>query len=250
MRKLGFIIGFICLIGSIYAEDITLMSYYPVPSGNYNNIKTKRMWIGEGAGGSLLTGGSGILQVGDITSYPCSIYGHNIDGIGVYGESRETTTRYSGVYGISTNGKGVEGVSTNFYGVLGQSSQSHGVVGGSTYTNGSGYGVYGWSVGSNGVGVYGSSPHIGVYAESTWSTTGSYGLYATGGEYAGYFDGNLNVTKRANFGIPNIPVFSSTTARDSFYTANGMTPQQGDIIYLNDSSPSLQIHIGSTWRDL
>lgn len=257
MRKIGFIIGFICLTGLLYAEEITLMSYYPVPSGNYNSIKAKRMWIGERADGSLLDSGNGIFQVGDITSENCSIFGNNTNGIGifgvsnsgpgvrgssvsasgvvgesasfygVYGESRDTTTNFSGVYGISTNGKGVEGRSTNFYGVYGGSVNSHGVVGGSTNTDGSGYGVYGWSVGENGVGVYGSSSN-----------------------YAGYFDGNLRVTKRASFGIPNIPVFISTTARDSFYTSNGMEPQQGDLIYLNDSSPGLQICIGTSWVDL
>src|SRR5262249_46543603 len=87
----------------------------------------------------------------------------------------------NGVYGISNNGYGVRGNSTLGAGVYGSSSSGDGVSGYSTGANGvtgqtnsaTGYGVYGFATITNGIGIRGYSIFSG---------------------YAGYFQGNVQVT--------------------------------------------------------
>lgn len=261
MDKIAFPIVLILIIfccGTLIAEEITLMSYYPVPTGNYNNLKAKHMWIGEEPStGNLLSGGNAILQVGRTVDFSsgetCAIFGYSIStstsdgfgifgrgdgdrgvgvngyserfrgisgrsisGIGVYGQSdfsngvRGGSLSGVGVYGESGTSLGVEGISTGSAGVRGYSSgnsdSSYGVVGSSDNYFGVGgisqnlgnnndvAGVLGFcSNNSSGSGVRGESGHIGVYAECSQTVAGSYGLYATGGQYAGYFEGTRGV---------------------------------------------------------
>lgn len=221
-------------VGMLYAEDITLLSYYPSPSGNYNNLKAKHCWIGEDSSGNLLSGGNATLQVGGVyttTTNDCSIYANNSDGYGVFGDS----PNYFGIYGVSTNSNGVvgysldDGVNTNI------ESGVMGVGKGKKY------------------GVYGISDYIGVYAECSGAISGGYAGYFNGNVYVtGYteMEGDLTVDRRAILGIPNIPVFSTETDRINYYSTRGMTPVEGDLIYFNDSTPSLQLYISGSWRDI
>jgi len=112
-----------------------------------------------------------------------------VDGnFGVYGGNG--VSNGVGVYGDG-GGTGVSG-SGGMIGVAGSSSQT-GVSGGGggAGVNGSGgsFGVYGSS--TIGIGVYGISDSIGVYAFS--QGTSQPGLYATGGSVAGFFNGNVQV---------------------------------------------------------
>jgi len=109
-------------------------------------------------------------------------------GYGVKGFSSSSSFG-AGVYGYhnGSNGYGVYGKSDSSIGVYG-SGISYGVYGScSSY-----YGVYGYS--SSGTGACGyskSGTGASGYSESGIAV---YGLKYGGGNYAGYFDGNVNVT--------------------------------------------------------
>jgi hypothetical protein len=104
------------------------------------------------------------LNAGGTPSVTASVYGYSTGyGYGVYGKHGDGS---AGMLGYP--GYGVEGNSTTGDGVWGNSSSKNGVIG----TTGSGYGVYGRS--NSGTGVYGDK--VG------------------GGDWAGYFSGNVNVT--------------------------------------------------------
>jgi trimeric autotransporter adhesin len=95
-------------------------------------------------------------------------------GYGVYGVNTATTGNIAGVYGsaASTSGTGVEGNSTaatgTTFGVTGTSASTSGigVYGYEASTTGSTAGVLGQSLSTSGFGVEGTSPKIGVYAQS------------------------------------------------------------------------------------
>jgi hypothetical protein len=128
----------------------------------------------------------------------------------VYGES--TTYSGTGVRGFNSIGDGVHGVSTgnSSAGVHGESSAGVGVHGVSTKSDGvwglstDGYGVHGKS--SSVAGVYGESVGAGVFAVGVagYSASGDgvrgqsstgYGVYGySSSSWAGYFQGNINVT--------------------------------------------------------
>jgi hypothetical protein len=162
------------------------------------------------------------LSVINTNANGTGVYGYNggaSSGFGVFGDSFENT----GVYGRSNEGDGVQGYSTSGRGVVGDSSSNDGVQG---YSFGSGRGVYGDSTSGEGVsgsgviGVYGNSTSgsgIGVSGVNTsntgWATSGvnnansgnargvvggsTYGYAVYGGStngWAGWFDGNVNVT--------------------------------------------------------
>jgi hypothetical protein len=132
-------------------------------------------------------------------------------GIGVQGETWDSTHQASGVVGLAQHGgqAGVYGYGTSTsYGVYGVSGDSDGVLGTSTTGNG----VYGFS--TNGVGVYGAtfanvSGAAGgyFYSQAGSSSTGlvadnggnGTGLYARShGGNAGYFQGNVFINGNAN----------------------------------------------------
>jgi hypothetical protein len=125
---------------------------------------------------------------GDGTAGP-GVYGFSTSYYGVFGQSQSGCC--AGVYGNNTGsfGYGVQGVSSTGYGVDGESTSNAGVRGVST----TGYGVVGQSVlagvdgeSTTGTGVRGvTATGYGVYGEAT--TIG-------GGGYAGYFQGDVQVT--------------------------------------------------------
>lgn len=116
---------------------------------------------------------------------------------GVYGEAN-TGTDARGVYGASSTGTGVYGSSagTNKWGVYGEANSGSFASGvyGQSY---SGSGVYGVAWASNGIGIIGeanSTNAIGVDARSDFGTA----IYARGGTWAGYFQGNVYVSGTIN----------------------------------------------------
>jgi len=150
------------------------------------------------------------------------VYGLSSDGYGVYGES----TNSYGVYGKNHSSGNFGYLGGDLYGVYG-SSDIIGVFGGHSLSgnfgylgtnlhgvygvSSSGYGVYGLS--DSGHGVYGKHNTSGNYGSLGGDSYGVYGLHAGSGnigwlgsnnsgvfgysvsDYAGYFNGNVYVTK-------------------------------------------------------
>lgn len=120
------------------------------------------------------------------------IYGVNNDGIAVTGES----IKGIGVHGQCHEGTGVFGESDLIYGVRGKSGDGTGVFGESTI----GVGVFGESAVH--IGVHGESSRIGVRGYGFNRDNGigvagmsnAYSIFGLGGEYAGYFFGNVYVS--------------------------------------------------------
>jgi hypothetical protein len=160
--------------------------------------------IGFGVSG-VSTSGTGVVGASNAAT----------NGRGVYGSANCATC--NGVYGTSANGNGVYGSSTSGDGVYGVSNSSfdsgvHGVSNGPTNA----FGVYGEANCASCFGVRGTSTNghavsgvstnsFGVYAVSNATSEGRgvvaisscatcYGVYATSGGWAGYFQGNVNVT--------------------------------------------------------
>lgn len=104
-------------------------------------------------------------------------------GIGIWAES---VSGY-GIYAKSNSYIAIRGRSEEFHGVEGSSSGGFGIKGASVES----YGVHGSSV--NDIGVYGA----GITGVSGYSnSTAGYGIYGKGAnDRAGYFDGNLKVSK-------------------------------------------------------
>jgi hypothetical protein len=103
--------------------------------------------------------------------------GYSEEYIGVYGESRQSKD----FFGLEATGIGI--------GVEGSCDHGAGVRG----LSDTGYGVWGIS---NGYGVVGEGPAVGVAAFNHRAGTGTYGTYAllAFGPYAGYFAGNVSIT--------------------------------------------------------
>jgi hypothetical protein len=169
---------------------------------------------GKGVFGRALNGADAAGVFGESTSGR-GVYGDSQTGTGVRGQSDSGT----GVYGISFGGRGVWGVSTNNNGVYGSASANHGVYGRSQSPDHAG--VYGYTTSVNGVGVLGEAPgganqtSIGVYGRgSGWGVVGvgeaghgvaGYGSFlgasiygASGAAWAGYFNGNVEITGTLN----------------------------------------------------
>jgi hypothetical protein len=124
------------------------------------------------------------------------VYGVSTKAAGVQGESEEYIGvagvgkgKGAGVYGESTAADGVKGVSTNAAGVAGSSTKSFGIWGVSETT----YGIYGHSNGFDGIkGETHGALAAGVAGYNF--TNKGYGIWGAGGEWAGYFYGNVAVT--------------------------------------------------------
>ncbi len=147
--------------------------------------------------------GSGAYGVyGKHNSSGCYGYLGSTD-YGVYGANGNIVgllaSVYAGVYGYNTSGgRGVHGFSSNDVGVFGETTSGTGVYGSHTnngnygYLGTSNYGAYGESSSSYGVrGI--STSNYGVYATST-SSTAVRAIKVDGGNYAGRFSGNVEVT--------------------------------------------------------
>lgn len=135
--------------------------------------------------------GSG--NYGYLGSTDYGVYGANGNIVGLL------ASVYAGVYGYNTSGgRGVHGYSSNDVGVYGETTSGTGVYGSHTnkgnygYLGTSNYGAYGES--SSNYGVRGiSSSSYGVYATST-SSTAVRAIRTGGGDYAGRFSGNVEIT--------------------------------------------------------
>ena len=134
----------------------------------------------------------------------------------IIGFNSNTSGETVGVTGSasSPDGKGIKGENSAAtgiaHGVYGKSSSSsgHGVTGFTSSSTGATVGVFGQSTSTNGgSGVRAEAAYTGVYATTTgrWGvyahssgTANSYGIYATvasgTANYAGYFNGNVQVT--------------------------------------------------------
>jgi hypothetical protein len=189
------------------------------------NTATGDNTYGSGAGvwGSGNTGSgvygfsnSGVGVLG-YTAKGAGVYGQSVAGPGVNGVSQTETD--AGVYGInnygeihrgaapSDGGPGVQGQSLYGHGVVGSTSSSThaGVSGVGNYSGCGVYGVSGFTAKDpiTNVGVFGGSgtwdaivgetqsdAHAGVTGRNlTSGANGGAGIYGTGGEYAGKFDG-------------------------------------------------------------
>jgi trimeric autotransporter adhesin len=93
------------------------------------------------------------------------------------------------ILGGSDTNSGVAGTSVSGDGVFGDSIKGNGVEGDAGTDLG--YGVYGTNTADDGVGVYGYAPQedgTGLFGQ------GAYGVLTSGTTYAGFFDGNVEVT--------------------------------------------------------
>ena len=161
----------------------------------------------QGSGVHGLAGGYG-QGVRGTSNDGTGVYGDSSTGYGVHGNSTSSTGVFgfsssgTGVYGLTDNSTGLAGVlgiaPANSYGVRGQGGI--GVYGTTNANNGvgvrgdssGGYGVHGVSTNASSWGVRGDSTNGGGVAGISTSNTGVYGTSGTG--WAGWFDGNVNVT--------------------------------------------------------
>jgi hypothetical protein len=137
---------------------------------------------------------SGVYGVSSAPSTAAGVTGYNATGVGVHGDSNNYgvlgTGGTWGVRGFAIgSGDGVQGEGGAGSGVYGKSTSGDGVHG----TSIGGSGVYGESSGAqhNGVWGHGTSGATGVGATAT-SGPGLWASSSTG--YAGWFEGNVNVT--------------------------------------------------------
>jgi hypothetical protein len=144
---------------------------------------------------------SGSSNYGYLGGQYYGVYGSNSSGgYGYIGSESEGVYGYSfsgyGVYGNSPFGDGVYGESITGYGVWGYSSSSYGVYG----TNN--HGGYGY-LGSTNYGVFGFHSSSGNYGYLGSNTFGVYGYSSS--SFAGYFEGNVKITRHLCFGISTDP---------------------------------------------
>jgi len=188
----------------------------------------------------MLLDGSGNLTATGAGSFNGSandgVYGASGGGNGVHGVTSAITQ--AGVAGVNTGGGyGVAGFSdaTNGTGVYGRGQGGPGVSGTSTSNDG----VYGSS--GSGNGVHGVTSAIGQAGVAGVNAVGGYGVagfsdeatgtgvYGRGNAWAGYFQGNVNVTGSLNVG-------------GNFVTVNGAG---GEKAYLGGDGLGGDIQIGS-----
>lgn len=158
--------------------------------------------------------------------------------VGVRGIATSKTSGYTlstnsiaGIYGLAEVSN-EDSTQTLAYGVYGQVENQKSP----DDNNLSAIGVHGRASGLNSIGVLGYGQNYGIYGQSPGN--------------AGYFDGNVEVTKRAKLTIPSIPVLTRGTV-DKYYSERGLSPKDGDLIYFTDLDPNiggLRIYIGSQWK--
>jgi hypothetical protein len=168
-------------------------------------------------GESNVAGGTGVYGTGTSGAVAFGVSGYTTTGTGVKGESTAASgigvegKGHTGVYGHGGS-IGIEGSGTQ-YGVYGYGSptgvqgdgDTYGVAGSST--SGAGVAVYGYAMGASGRGVHGyatGASGTGVYGNGATavkgvsSTDGGKAIHGVadegaGSDYAGYFDGNIQV---------------------------------------------------------
>jgi hypothetical protein len=180
--------------------------------------------------------------------------------IGVWGNGASATG--AGVRGLNTQGAGVEGTSTSGVGVYGQTSGSgaattgasgNKVAGVSGQNLSSGYGVFGSSASGDGVHGESASPNdSGVCGHNSapkavalgaapkgYGVSGTsdqnIGVYGSGGQFAGWFDGNVvingQITHKGNYTCSG-----TMTAQDVMLTAADCA-EEFDIVADDEVDP-------------
>src|SRR5215472_4412003 len=150
----------------------------------------------SGVFGSNDGGGNGVVRVsqdgmgvvGFSTNALAAVHGHGGKN-GVWGYT--VSPQDSGVFGSNDGGgNGVAGVSQDGMGVVGFSTNAFAAVHGHGGKNG----VWGYTVSPNDSGVFGSNDGSGGNGVAGYSQNGNgvYGFTQTG--FAGFFQGNVNVT--------------------------------------------------------
>jgi hypothetical protein len=179
----------------------------------------KSSWVGV-HGICTEKGGHGVFGEVQHAEGGAGVIGTSKSWIGTYGESNTSTGVYGksnswlGVYGACTGagghgvygqvlhpqgGAGVIGTSINWVGVYGESNTSTGVYGkGNSWIGVQGesettYGVYGHSKGFDGIKGETHAPLAAGVAGYNWTNKG-FGIWGSGGEWAGAFQGNVLVT--------------------------------------------------------
>jgi hypothetical protein len=170
--------------------------------------------VSEGVVGVSISG-NGVW--GQTEGAGIGVLGTSNTGSGVAGRSQKAT----GVRGDSTSGRGVEGWSTSNYGVTGDSQMFPGVRG----TSVEGRGIEGWSTNSDG--VFG----ISTNKNGVSAVGGHTGIYAKGELNAGFFDGNVWVSKTLTVGVDIV-------------LANADCAEDFDIVGLEKVEPGTVMVIG------
>jgi hypothetical protein len=185
---------------------------------------------GRGVWGHTNTGGFGIL-------------GESIGGRGVVGRSekdygiRGHSTKSSGIRGSSDEGTGVEGWAINATGVAAISTNGTGVLGTST----NGVGVWGVSEKFEGVHAETNSPKTAAIAAYNGNTEGKgFAIFARklGSQgFAGFFDGNVHVTKKISCQDIDLP---SADCAEDFDIADAVEP--GTVMVLSEEGALRESH--------
>jgi hypothetical protein len=188
------------------------------------------------------------------TSAGNGVAGHSEDGSGVFGQSTHGngvrgvtgSPSDSGVFGANTgsgygvgghsqNGIGVYGDSDTFEGVRGYSHSGHPGVVGMNNAPGGGEGVHGESEHGEGVrGVSRSRVHGAVVGTNAGGGDGVHGesdgigVYGKGGQLAGFFEGNVQVT-----GDISLPPGAGDCAEE-FDVAKAPSIEPGTVMVLGD----------------
>jgi hypothetical protein len=187
-------------------------------------------------------GANGVHGIGNSTGVNgtsdtgTGVKGTSAKGWGVHGESQSTNR---GVVGISNGGEGVHGESNGS-----NASGARGVAGFNSSTGpkktGGGQGVYGSSITGDGVqgnsqsradsGVAGinKSGGNGLYGESQ----GGYGVHAVSDKTAGYFEGDVTVTKTLT---AKVDVVLGSDCAEDFDVAPSAEIDPGTVMVLTDN---------------
>jgi trimeric autotransporter adhesin len=148
-----------------------------VPQLNAANTFTGNQTVNGNLSATVSNGSGAVTGLDQSSSGATGVLGSSINGYGVFGNS----TNGDAVYGQSGGGVGVEGLGGPF-GVYGT-----GLTGVAGLSNGNYIGVYGNSTGSSSYGVYGlDSSGTGVYGTGT---TGVFGVSTGGAGVAGSSSG-------------------------------------------------------------
>ena len=161
----------------------------------------------DASGGS--NDGYGYFGVGGFVGIYAEGNGGSGDVYGVYGRGVDTGTTSNGVYG-SGGDYGVYGFGTtygvygqgNVYGVFakGSTTAPYGLYADTDDNSGTSYGVISYANGSGG------SAHYGGYFSASGATS-NYGIYATGSTRAGYFNGEVYVSRNSTTTEPHIHLY-------------------------------------------
>jgi hypothetical protein len=209
-------------------EELNPVRIPPVGPGNVggtvaNNPTTANSTTATVAGVTGTAFTAGLRIAGPTQASGLGVLGNGVTGVQGIGSG-------VGVQGTATEGTGVSGISTTGIGVVGQSS--------STTVSA----VHGVSSGFDAVVGESSSPaHAGTTGRNTATTPGpgSCGVYGVGGQYAGKFDGALqvngNATVTGTLTVDVDIVLSNSDCAEEFEIGSVSEAEPGTVMVLDDS---------------